>query len=496
MFYLLGRGFFRRRDERPNVLFISVDTLRADHVGFFGAAVPATPEIDRFAGRSFVFPAAYAPRGETAPSLTSALTGLYPTGHGVFDNHCIFRENIDTLTAALKRAGYRTAAIIANKALSYCKLVRDFDRSLFTADEDRADWKDDEEAVRAAIEYLSDPPGEPFFLWVHLMDPHSPYEPSPEDRGVFVQGAEGIDGSRETLNRITRGERPLTAAVKRVVRGLYDEEIRGTDRRVGKLLRALKKTGGEKNTIVVFFSDHGEELGEHHRYFFHQASVYRQVLHVPMIWRLPEKVLERTRRTSKLRSPRRAGLLFSRPVSLVDVAPTAAAVLGVRLRNPTDGIDLSPLFRGEEIPRTRVFSEYADKIYGVLTERYHYIHNPRNFAPYGEPFPSPEERRADPDLRRLPRFTVKSRELYDILEDPLEQDELSELETGTCRRLEKEIRGYLAGRKPLEPLRVTGEAALAELSRLGYVAGSNGKAKKTGKKEEKKEARKKGKEGG
>jgi arylsulfatase A-like enzyme len=156
-------------------------------------------------------------------------------------------------------------------------------------------------------------------------------------------------------------------------------------------------------------------------------------------------------------------------VSLVDVAPTLCALLNLSLPQPVDGTDLTVLFRGEPLARTRVFTEYADKIHGVLTERYHYIHNPEGFTPQAIPFPTPEERRLRPELSTAPRFRVRRRELYDILDDPLEQYDLADMEQQTWRPLVDEIEAFRTGRKAVVPLRITDKEKLEALKRMGYV---------------------------
>jgi len=454
------------RSHTPNLLILTIDTLRADHVGFMGASNPTTPNLDRFARLCFVLEAAYAPRGETSPSLASAFTGLYPSQHGVFDNHCLFPPRIETLAALAGEAGFRTAAFLANKAIAPSKIARDFQTLRFTVSPDRPQWQDDEAALAAALEFLKSDSAKPFFLWVHFMDPHSPYEPGPQDRGAFGRPVPGIDGSRETLQTVTRRGRRLSKQKLNYVRALYDEEIRGTDRRAGRLLSALEKAGLLRNTIVVIFGDHGEELGDHHLYFFHQVSVYRQVLHVPLLWYVPPQLLPRGVKPKAL-----SGV----PVSLLDVAPTAASYLGLRFSKPLDGVNLRGLFEGRPLGRKAVAAEYADKIDAVLTDRYHAIYNPTRFSPYGGPFPSPEERRRDPRLAALPRFVVQERELYDMQEDPLEQENLASVERRLWKRLRARITAFRKAHPFRRPLRVGSGAALRVLRQLGYIQGPSPK---------------------
>ncbi len=441
---------------RPNILLISVDTLRADRLGCYGGNAAASPALDRCAAQGSLFRAAYTPRGETAPALASLLTGLNPSHHGVLRNDCRMREEIATLPRLLANAGYETAAFVSNRVVQIAKLDRDFARSRCAHAEGTPQWQWDEETAAAAIAYLAEPRDRPFFAWVHLMDPHSPYQAAPEDRGKFARGTLGIDGSREQLEAVTHGREPFDAEDLTEVRALYDEEVAGSDRRVGKILDALVAHGLARDTIVVICADHGEELGDRQRYFFHSLSVHRPAHRVPLIWRAPG---ERAR----------PGVIDT-PVSLIDVAPTLAARLALALPQPCDGVDLQPLLEGRQLARDAVFTEYENAIAGVFTARYHYIHNPEGVtlpagaAPVGDDQPSPARAGAVPF-----RLKVAVRELYDVAADPTEQKNLAEERAAECAELLARVAAYIASRRFLEPDVIVDAAVRQELKALGYL---------------------------
>jgi arylsulfatase A-like enzyme len=155
-------------------------------------------------------------------------------------------------------------------------------------------------------------------------------------------------------------------------------------------------------------------------------------------------------------------------VSLIDLSPTIAALAGVRFAKPIDGRDLSPLFRGEAFPRDAVFAEYKDKIDAILTDRYHYIHNPSRYVPQGIPFPTRAQRQ-NPAFATKPRFTVGAQELYDMHDDPLEQDDLSDFEYKTVEKLAVRIAAFRKNRPWLAPRRITSAERKRELQIQGYV---------------------------
>ncbi len=433
---------------RPNILLVSVDTLRADRLGCYGGNAAASSVLDRLAAASAVFRAAYTPRGETAPSLATLLTGLNPSHHGVLRNDCRMREGIATLPRLLADAGYDTAAFVANRVIPIAKLDRDFASCLCTHAEGAPQWQWDEAATAAAVEFLAAAGKRPFFAWVHLMDPHSPYQAGPEDRGKFAAGPSRIDGSREQLEFLSRAAEPLDEEDLRAVRARYDEEVAGSDRRIGRILDALDARDFAPRTIVIVVADHGEELGDRQRYFFHSLSVHRPVHRVPLIWR----------------APGRAARSIDAPASVADIAPTLAAALAFVVPHACDGVDLAPLLGGRRLARDAVFTEYENAIAGVFTARHHFIHNPDGATlPLGAGLDDGAGG-AGPF-----RFKVARAELYDIAADPTEQRNEADARPEICAELLRRIEAYLAGRTFLEPDVIIDAAVRQQLKELGYL---------------------------
>lgn len=318
----LGRG-------PVSVLLISVDTLRADRLGSYGYAPAATPVIDRLAARGLRFAQATTVAPLTLPAHASLLTGTFPTFHGVRDNGSFYAdESLTTLAETLKGRGYRTGGFVGafvldrrwGLAQGFDHYFDDFDLSAFdmTAGLDAAQ-RPGHEVVDQALAWLDSEREQPFFAWVHLYDPHSPYTPPDPYRGRF----------------------PATAS------GAYDAEIAATDAQIGRLLDALEQRGRLERTLVVVVGDHGEMLGEHgeqqHGFFIYDAAVQ-----IPLI----------------VAGPRIPARVIADQVRIVDVMPTVLAALGVEPPAATQGVNLLPLAAGTPLDLI-AFSE-------TWYPRYHY----------------------------------------------------------------------------------------------------------------------------
>jgi choline-sulfatase len=245
-----------RARTRPNVLLVTVDTLRADHVGCYGDPAAATPVLDALAARGVRFATAIAHAPLTAPSHASILTGLLPLGHGVRDNGSfVLPSSPTTVAEVFHAAGYRTAAFVSGFPLDHrFGFARGFDtyddRLQRGRDPRRAAYVERTAAdvTRAAVDWIRSAPA-PWFAWVHYFDPHAPYEP-PAD------------------------------LARRFASSPYDGEVAYVDRELGRLLAAAEP--GPPGTIVLVTSDHGESLGEHGE-ATHGVFVYDATLRVPWI---------------------------------------------------------------------------------------------------------------------------------------------------------------------------------------------------------------------
>jgi arylsulfatase A-like enzyme len=279
---LLRRG---TRESRPDVLLVTIDTLRADRLGCYGAAAAASPRIDALAASGVVFDNAACPMPVTRPSHFSMLTGLYPRQHGTVNNQGTLPESALTVAEIFAAAGYRTAAFVGVKLLGADSGVgQGFER---LEGPPGVSWTADAVASRAMRWVTSSPEArEPFFLWVHLFDPHMPYAPpaefAPEGTGTpealpqvswrgleELAGRSGGDVSAGTLDRAL---------------SLYAGEIAFTDHWVGRLLDALDGRVGRPRAAVALTADHGECF-DHGIYFEHSDCLYDGALKVPLVLR-------------------------------------------------------------------------------------------------------------------------------------------------------------------------------------------------------------------
>ncbi|MFI5216488.1 MAG: sulfatase [Candidatus Limnocylindria bacterium] len=398
-----------RRDEAPapeRILLVSIDTLRADHVGSYGAERVATRTLDTLAAAGVRFEAAVSPAPLTLPAHASLLTALDPPGHGVRHNG-IFRlpAAIPTLAERLREAGHATGAVVGSQVLDRrYGLARGFDfydDQLTERVAGGAGWPERraDRVVDAALALL-DRLGPRFFLWVHFYDPHAAYDPPAGFASAFAS-------------------RP------------YDGEIAFVDAQLGRLLAAVRARWGEAGLLVVVTSDHGESFGEHGDES-HSYLVYETTQRIPLLIAGPGIP---------------AGRSVAAPVGLVDVAPTLLALAGARPLPDAAGRDLSPLLFGEDgAPANAYFETLAPQLdfgwsplLGLRSGALKYIRAPRQ-------------------------------ELYDLAADPGEQRSLAasrpELVASLDAALEARLRA--APRRAATPLDVT-PAESAALAALGYL---------------------------
>lgn len=271
---------------RPNLLLISVDTLRADHLDLYGYPRATAPNLARFAAEGIVFERAWSQAPWTLPSLASLHTSLYPSQHGAMLRESLISEEVVTIAEVLRDAGYRTAAVSSHVfAGSRRGFAQGFDR--FDESQIRGHDAVTSSAINGvATEILEDfsraEPAAPFFLWLHYFDPHFSYVRHPEFG--FANSYSGRLGSRIKAGRLkglqvsgnlTEEDREFAAAV-------YDEEIAHLDAAIGDLLGTLARLGLADDTVIVVTADHGEAFLERGR-FFHGKDVYEELIHVPLV---------------------------------------------------------------------------------------------------------------------------------------------------------------------------------------------------------------------
>ena len=420
----------------PNVLFILVDTLRHDHLTPYGYTRHDTsPEIKRWlADPGLVVEDAYSQAPWTLPSVISFMTGRHP-GELVGSDLAAFAipEDVEPLAARMTRLGYHTGGFVGNPTLH---AGAGFGRGFRTYYAPPADvtWlrRHAADVNRHAVPWLRAFQRRPFFLYVHYIDPHDPYEnPDMIDgRAFFMPGYTGpVAGS--WIHGIYNGRLKLSDPERDIpyIEALYDGEIRYVDRHIGALLGAIDPDI-LANTLIVLTADHGEELHDHGGWK-HGQTLYEEQIHVPLIFRWDGRI--------------KAGTRLAGTVRLLDLLPTLSAAAGGKADPSWDGIDLLPaLTRGARLPRRPAFAEGLSggplRVAAVLDGRKLILFNREE--PF-RPADSLQEYLWRVDLGRLRRA-----ELYDLAKDPGERRDLAETDPRGVDQLAPVIHGQLFGELP------------------------------------------------
>ncbi len=356
------------RDERsaPNLVLISIDSLRPDHLGCYGYPAPTSPTLDALAREGLRFDNAVSTTSWTLPSHAAMFTGLYDSAHGLVDNGLRLDPAHRTLAEELARAGYHTAGFFGGPYLhptfglndgfevwENCMANADeaLDANVFATQSRRlhgashADITSPRTLERVQSWIRSAPSDKPYFLFVHLWDVHYDYRAPQEYVEQFDPGYDGpLTGEDFVRNpAVAPGMAPRDF---KHLMALYDAEIRFTDEHIGKMLEALKTAGKLENTLVLVTADHGEEFLDHGRKG-HQHSLFEEVVRVPMIAHWPGQIA--------------AGGVASTQVRLVDLMPTFLSAAGVRNPPPSSGRDLRPLLAGQTLEeRPALLELFAD----------------------------------------------------------------------------------------------------------------------------------------
>ncbi len=328
----------------PNVLLITLDTTRADRLGCYGYAAALTPTLDQLASEGVLFERAYSPAPLTLPVHATLFTGLYPPEHGLRTNgRGKLDPSLPTLAKSLVERGYDTGAFVASFVLD---AKFGLDPGFTTYDDDLSSGEPTEDAlhrqrdgavvVDSALRWLSNLREKPFFCWVHLYDPHLPYQPREDEFG---------DRFRHSP---------------------YDAEIAYADQQIARLLAHLRETKQDQHTVVVVVGDHGEGLGEHIE-LSHGYTLYNSTQHVPLICRFPGRFVAGKRETA--------------PVSLVDLYPTLCGLLGIKDTTSTLGRSLISSLRGGRLTPGESYAGTDDPFLqngwspqrSLTTERWKYV---------------------------------------------------------------------------------------------------------------------------
>ncbi len=402
-----------RRGPRPNVLLVTIDTLRADRVGAYGWKQARTPTLDRLAAEGLLALDAVAAAPITMPAHATLLTGLYPPVHGVRDNGiAALPDEVVTLAERLTNAGYTShafvSAVVLGRLYGLDAGFASYDDDLWGEDAPRLFMIRERRAARTAERFLAWFDGwqrtrpAPFFAWVHFFDPHQPLDALPEDR----EGAASP----------------------------YDAEVTAADRGLGRIIEAVRRAGVLDDTLVIVTADHGESLGEHGEET-HAIFVYDATIRVPLLVRYPRRLPE--------------GRTYRGPVRHVDIVPTVLGMLRLPGADETQGVDLTPAWRGEA--PAPVLGQYAESMLSELGFGMAPLH---------------AWRKDGYKWIRAPRA-----ELYDLRKDP---SELTNLFPGDAARaaamdaeLEQVIRAGRSGAARDNPMN---RETVEMLQSLGYLA--------------------------
>jgi choline-sulfatase len=388
----------------PNVVIITIDTLRADHVGAYGYAAARTPTLDRLAREGVRFGRAYATAPITLPSHASLMTGRYPPGHGARHNGVRMDLKTPTLADTFAAAGYKTAAFIAAFPLDRrFGLIKGFQTYGDAMPRDAGGRVANDRAGRLVVDealaWLSMHRQDKVFLWVHLFEPHAPY------------------GDRASL-----ATRPALAR--------YDDDIAEADAQVGRLLDGLGDLRSQ--TLIVATSDHGEAFGEHGE-ISHSLFTYDTTLRVPLLVAGPQVP---------------AGQVVDAAVSLVDVAPTIAALAGLAQFDGDGGPLPTSDARG---PTSDVRSLYAE-----------------SFAPLLDFGWSPLRTIRTGDWKYI---AAPKPELYDVKSDPGETQNLATAQPARSSELARQVDAISPAALTTTDSAKADRETLARLQALGYAAG-------------------------
>jgi arylsulfatase A-like enzyme len=469
-------------DAPRGVILIQADTLRPDHLGLYGHKRDTAPFLAQIASEGAMFKRAYAQAGWTKVSSPSILTGLYPSTHGVATPNDRVPAAATTIAEVYREAGYATlslsSVLFSGQSTNLHQGFEELHEATSLQDQGGPyTSKTGREYVDRAVEWIEQHKDEPFFIYLHVFDPHSPYEPRrPYDTLWADQGRrdEHIK-QREALRKVIadpfmrgRGMATRDEMVKAGIdpaayiaydRDWYDSSIRGLDTELARLFERLRIAGLDDDTAVVFLSDHGEEFHEHGR-MWHGQSAYGEMVHVPLVIRWPGKVTAQT--------------VIDQPVHLIDVMPTLLDLSRLPLPEGIQGQSLASLISASSAGTGGgVAAANGYRSRPVVIEK-------QPMDPKG-PFPAAAESYAIVDGKwklihnKVRPPEVPEFELFDAVADPFDQVNIADKHPDEVKRLAKALEGW-RGMATAARLKPDSEAVgnmtpeqLQRLRSLGYI---------------------------
>ena len=467
-----GKEFITILTQRPSVIIISIDTVRADHVSCYGYERNTTPNIDRFARENSMFKRAYAPSSWTLPSHASLMTGCYPSMHNAHRSEhakppyfCTkLSDNNVTIAEILSEHGYDTAGIIAG---TFCKAVFGLGQG-FKFYDDNLDpwggerraheinelvfaWLNNRETQLAQQKFLLFNVTLPVFLFIHYFDPHQSYmPPAPfdtrypgrDDTVIYsyksTSAASYKEKELELLTDVIKRKHVLSLKEKNHLMALYDGELSFVDDAVGKLMKKLQELKLFAQSMIIVTSDHGESFGEHHL-MTHGIALYDDNLRVPLIIKYP--------------SWRKKTGVVDDPVSLVDIFPEILNTVSLSVPENIQGIVL----QFPEKSRTIIAENYQDPTWKRRQDLKHLARDLKAIYPG--------------DFKYLWASDGRC-ELYNIIDDPLESANLADKLPRKAQELNAQLERWNRSFNPIEgnkELPKPDQAITEKLRSLGYI---------------------------
>jgi arylsulfatase A-like enzyme len=361
--------------DRPNIILVTISSLRADHVSSLGYSRQTTPNFDAFAKENTIFTNVFATSSWQMPAIGSIFTSLYPTDHGATHVNNKLSQKVQTLAGILKENGFYTAGFGCNPRLS---ADYGFDRGFDFYDDysvsmilssmslDQADSIDINKARTndlvndVVVRWLQNNTHKPFFLSVHYYDNHWDYLPPVPYNTLFDPDYAGDVNGAEISREPLYSNRPSDRDVEHII-ALYDGQVRQTDQDIGELLDFLKKQGRFRDSVIIVMGDHGEQFYEHGHTSHH--GIFDELISVPLAISVPDS-----------NGPR----VISSFISGVDIMPTILDYVNASVPNQCRGQSLKPLIQGNpDGKRDFVFVEYTGgsvpDCFGVRFEKYKFI---------------------------------------------------------------------------------------------------------------------------
>lgn len=445
---------FSRSVKKPNVILVSLDTLRADHLGSYGYTRQTSPAIDSLARDSAVFLSAYATAAWTLPSHLSLMTSLFGFNHEVYHIDERMDSSITTLAEVLRQNYFFCTAITGGIYISpQYGFAKGFD-SFSEAAGDFSVANSAERAFQAASEWMGQNQDKNFFLFLHSYQIHSPYDCPPPYNSQFlakdaklhkVQLLDYVGGRPGTF-------KPLPEQERGEIIGLYDGEIRYTDEQLIKpLLVRLKQLDLYNRTMIIVTADHGDEFFDHGGWE-HGHTLYNELLKVPLIMKFPD---------SKFRAKRIESI-----VSLVDVMPTILEELGIDDKDlRMDGRSLHPLLNGKTQDDRVFFADRKSRITDSNTSQRVTINEGKMKLILNKVF-NPQEL----TYYLYPPPPTPPIELYDLREDPAEKKNIADERAELVRRLTAQVESLYKNARPRQPAKTKMTKELEDqLRALGYL---------------------------